>query len=177
MRVGAARKPAHRHKQQHTLQAHQSPTLRELTTRLSHALNNTLNNNALFVANALDLIEHGLMDMERINRELRYATQQVRKATEIISHLRTFGRAAPLSREPISLRQVIERALALMREQLRLREIEVAVDLGSKEPVVLGNPIQLEQVFINLLSNARDAVADSPLKAIRISDSVGPEGV
>jgi signal transduction histidine kinase len=59
-----------------------------------------------------------------------------------------------------------------MREQLRLREIDVAVDLGSKEPVVLGNPIQLEQVFINLLTNARDAMANSLRKAIRISGSV-----
>ena len=41
------------------------------------------------------------------------------------------------------------------------------------EPVVVGNPIQLEQVFINLLTNARDAVADARRKAIRISGSVG----
>jgi len=61
-----------------------------------------------------------------------------------------------------------------MRQQLRLREIEVTVDLGREEPVVVGNPIQLEQVFINLLTNARDAMADSPRKAIRISSSVGP---
>src|SRR2546430_15817872 len=99
--------------------------------------------------------------------------QQVRKANEIISHLRTFGRAAPASHEPVSLRQVIERALSLMQEQLRLREIEVTVDLGPEEPVVVGNPIQLEQVFINLLTNARDAVAVGPRKAIRISGAVG----
>jgi len=42
---------------------------------------------------------------------------------------------------------------------------------------VVGNPIQLEQDFINLLTNARDAVAESPRKAIRISGSVGPEVV
>jgi len=101
----------------------------------------------------------------------------VHKATEIISHLRTFGRAAPVSREPISVKQVIDRALALMREQLRLRQIEVMIDLGSEETVVMANPIQLEQVFINLLTNARDAVADSPRKAIRISSSVGPAAV
>src|SRR2546430_14797774 len=64
-----------------------------------------------------------------------------------------------------------------MQEQLRLREIEVTVDLGSEEPVVVGNPIQLEQVFINLLANARDAVAGSPRKAIRISGSVGSAAV
>jgi C4-dicarboxylate-specific signal transduction histidine kinase len=72
---------------------------------------------------------------------------------------------------------VIERALSLMQEQLRLRDIEVTVELDPHEPMVLGNSIQLEQVFINLLTNARDAVADSPQKAIRISGSVGYEGV
>src|SRR2546426_945241 len=51
------------------------------------------------------------------------------------------------------------------------------VDLGPEEPVVVGNPIQLEQVFINLLANARDAVADSRRKAIRISGSVGSAAV
>src|SRR5207245_8238253 len=103
--------------------------------------------------------------------------KKVSKATQIISHLRTFGRAAPVSREPISLRPVIERALSLVQEQLRLHEIEVTLELGPEEPVVVGNPIQLEQVFINLLANARDAVAGSPRKAIRISGSVGSAGV
>jgi C4-dicarboxylate-specific signal transduction histidine kinase len=108
----------------------------------------------------------------KIVGELRHAMEQVGKATAIISHLRTFGRVAPASRERISLRQVIERALSLMQEQLRLREIEVTVDLGVDEPVVMGNAIQLEQVFINLLTNARDAVGDSARKAIRISGSI-----
>ena len=166
-----------RDKQEQLVQAGKLATLGELTTGVAHELNNPLNNTGLFVGNAIDLIELGAPDKGQIVRELRHAMQQVGKATEIISHLRTFGRAAPFSREPISLRQVIERALSLMREQLRLREIEVALDLGPEEPVVVGNPIQLEQVFINLLTNARDAVADSPRKAIRISDSVGAEGV
>jgi two-component system C4-dicarboxylate transport sensor histidine kinase DctB len=166
-----------RDKQEQLVQAGKLATLGELTTGVAHELNNPLNNTGLFVGNAIDLIELGVMDKEQIVRELRHALQQVRKATEIISHLRTFGRAAPVSREPISVKQVIERALALVREQLRLRQIEVMVDLGSEETVVMANPIQLEQVFINLLTNARDAVADSPRKAIRISSSVGPAAV
>jgi C4-dicarboxylate-specific signal transduction histidine kinase len=166
-----------RDKQEQLVQAGKLATLGELTTGVAHELNNPLNNTGLFVGNAIDFIELGVPDKGPIVRELRHALQQVGKATEIISHLRTFGRAAPVSREPISVKQVIERALALMREQLRLRQIEVMVDLGSEETVVVANPIQLEQVFINLLTNARDAVADSPRKAIRISSSVGPAAV
>src|SRR2546426_8879990 len=166
-----------RDKQEQLVQAGKLATLGELTTGVAHELNNPLNNTGLFVGNAADLIELGVTDKGKIVRELRNALQQVRKATEIISHLRTFGRAAPVSREPISLRQVIERSLSLMREQLRLRDIEVMVDLGPEDPVVVGNPIQLEQVFLNLLTNARDAVADSPRRAIRISGSVGSGAV
>ncbi|TMD63531.1 MAG: GHKL domain-containing protein [Chloroflexi bacterium] len=102
-------------------------------------------------------------------RELYSAMQQVRKATEIISHLRTFGRAASVSYEPIEIIQVIRRSLSLMQEQLRLRQIEVLIEMPQVEVVVIGNAIQLEQVFINLLTNARDALATVPRKVITIT--------
>jgi C4-dicarboxylate-specific signal transduction histidine kinase len=162
-----------RDKQEQLVQAGKLATLGELTTGVAHELNNPLNNIGLFVGNAVDLIELAVTDKRQIVGELDHAMQQVRKATEIISHLRTFGRAAPASREPMPLRQIIDRALSLMQEQLRLREIEVTVDFGPEEPWVVGNAIQMEQVFINLLTNARDAMADSRRKAIRISGSVG----
>jgi C4-dicarboxylate-specific signal transduction histidine kinase len=162
-----------RDKQEQLVQAGKLATLGELTTGVAHELNNPLNNIGLFVGNAIDLLERGAGNKEQIIGELHHVMQQVHKATEIISHLRTFGRAASVSREPISLRRVIDQALSLMREQLRLREIKVTVDMGPEETVVVGNPIQLEQVFINLLTNARDAMADSLRKEISISGSVG----
>ena len=166
-----------RQKQEQLVQAGKLATLGELTTGVAHELNNPLNNIGLFMGNAEDLIKLGVADKDRIVQELRKAMQQVHKATQIISHLRTFGRAAPASRELLSLRDVIEGALSLMREQLRLREIEVTVELGSADAMLLGNSIQLEQVFINLLTNARDAMATSPKKMIRILGSMGPDYV
>ena len=161
-----------RDKQEQLVQAGKLATLGELTTGVAHELNNPLNNIGLFVGNAIDLIELAGTDTSKVVGELRHALQQVGKATAIISHLRTFGRAAPASRERTSLRLVIERSLSLMQEQFRLREIEVTIDLGLEEPMVTGNPIQLEQVFINLMTNARDAVANSTRKAIRISGAI-----
>jgi len=161
-----------RDKQEQLVQAGKLATLGELTTGVAHELNNPLNNIGLFMGNALDLIGLGVTDREHIARELQNAMRQVRKATEIISHLRTFGRVAPVSRELVSMNQVIGRALSLMQEQLRLREIEVELDVSSQRAVVMGNPIQLEQVLINLLTNARDALAESPRKIIHISCEV-----
>src|SRR5713101_1621751 len=150
-----------REKQEQLVQAGKLATLGELTTGVAHELNNPLNNIGLFIGNAIDLIALGMTDPnpERILQELRSAMHQVRKATEIISHLRTFGRANSVSREPVGITQVIRRALSLVQEQLRLRQIEVKLLVPEEEVIVMGNAIQLEQVFINLLTNARDAMA------------------
>ncbi|TMC23216.1 MAG: GHKL domain-containing protein [Chloroflexi bacterium] len=159
-----------REKQEQLVQAGKLATLGELTTGVAHELNNPLNNIGLFIGNAIDLIELDLVETEyeRILQELSSAMQQVRKATEIISHLRTFGRAASVSRELVSLTQVVQRSLALMREQLRLRQIEVQCHFPEQDVLVMGNGIQLEQVFINLLTNARDALVNATRKVITI---------
>jgi C4-dicarboxylate-specific signal transduction histidine kinase len=158
-----------RDKQEQLVQAGKLATLGELTTGVAHELNNPLNNIGLSVGNVIDQIEMDKADSARIRRDLDNAMQQVRKATEIISHLRTFGRAAPVRREPVEINEAIKRSLSLVHEQLRLRQIKVLLDLAPTNPVVLGNLIQLEQVFINLLTNARDALVDSPRKEIHIS--------
>ena len=163
-----------REKQEQLVQAGKLATLGELTTGVAHELNNPLNNIGLFIGNAIDLIELGVVDADpdQILHELNSAMQQVRKATEIISHLRTFGRAASVSYEPVAIEQVMERALSLMAEQLRLRQIEVQVHFPAGEVIVMGNAIQLEQVFINLLTNARDALTGVPRKVISITCEV-----
>lgn len=163
-----------REKQEQLIQAGKLATLGELTTGVAHELNNPLNNIGLFIGNAIDLIELNIAedDPQRMLHELQNAMQQVRKATEIISHLRTFGRAASVSYEPVSVAQVVQSALSLMQEQLRLREIDVQLHLPPEELVVMGNAIQLEQVFINLLTNARDAMANVARKVIAITCTV-----
>jgi C4-dicarboxylate-specific signal transduction histidine kinase len=157
-----------REKQEQLVQAAKLATLGELTTGVAHELNNPLNNIGLFIGNVTDLIGLGASH-ERMLRDLDNAMQQVRKASQIITHLRTFGRAAPASREEVAVNDIVVQALSLLQEQLRLRNIDVQLDLAEDDPRVLGNAIQLEQVFLNLLTNARDAVAQSSRKCIHIS--------
>ena len=166
-----------REKQEQLIQAGKLATLGELTTGIAHELNNPLNNIGLFVGNAIDLLEMDTSDPERALRELGSAVLQVHKATEIISHLRTFGRAAPVSREPVAVNQIIESALSLIQEQFRIRQIQVNLDLPVEDAFVIGNAIQLEQVFINLLANARDAVASAPRKLITITCRIEPDTI
>jgi C4-dicarboxylate-specific signal transduction histidine kinase len=161
-----------REKQEQLVQAGKLATLGELTTGVAHELNNPLNNIGLFLGNIMDHVEANQVEPERILRDLRNAMQQVRKATTIISHLRTFGRAAPVSREPLSINDVITQAVSLVQEQLRLHQVEVQLSLAPSNPLVSGSAIQLEQVFINLLTNARDAVSKASEKQILVQSTV-----
>lgn len=166
-----------RDKQEQLVQAAKLATLGELTTGVAHELNNPLNNIGLFVGNAIDQIQMGRSENVELLRELNSTMQQVRKATEIISHLRTFGRAAPTSRQRLAIYDIVQQALSLLHEQLRDRQIGVQMDLAGDNPVVEGNSIQLEQVFINVLTNARDALVDSPRKQISIAGSTSADMV
>jgi C4-dicarboxylate-specific signal transduction histidine kinase len=166
-----------REKQEQLVQAGKLATLGELTTGVAHELNNPLNNIGLFVGNVIDQLRLGAFEPDDAARELENAMEQVRKATVIISHLRTFGRAAPVTFEPADVDEVIERSLLLMQEQLRLREIDVELDLCADELIVFGNPIQLEQVFINLLTNARDALENERTKKLRIETTRDEERI
>jgi len=162
-----------RDKQEQLVQTAKLATIGELTTGVAHELNDPLNNIGLYIGNVLDLMVLETWDSERIELDLGRAKQQVAKATEIINHLRTFGRAAPRQREPVEINGVIESSVSLFSEQFRLREVELVLELAAENPSVLGNPIQLEQVLLNLLNNARDAVAGSDEKRIRVSSRVG----
>ncbi len=162
-----------REKQEQLVQAGKLATLGELTTGVAHELNNPLNNIGLFVGNVIDLIELGTADTdpERMLYELNSAMQQVRKATEIISHLRTFGRAALVRFEPVSIRQVVERAISLMQEQLRLRHkvitITCTVEAEGVELRVCdtgpGIPVGLEQRIFDPFFTTKEVGAGTGL--------------
>src|SRR5216110_832559 len=92
-----------REKQEQLVQAEKLATLGELTTGVAHELNNPLNNIGLFIGNVLDQVRFGSFDPDDVIDELENAMGQVRKATAIISHLRTFGRAAFVSVEAVDV--------------------------------------------------------------------------
>jgi C4-dicarboxylate-specific signal transduction histidine kinase len=166
-----------RDKQEQLVQAGKLATLGELTTGVAHELNNPLNNIGLYIGNVADRARLGQLDKGVLVADLEKAMAQVRKATEIISHLRTFGRAAPMALQPADVHEVIRRSLSLVQEQLKQRGIQVVFDLADGDAVVLANPIQLEQVFINLLTNARDALEEAPVKEVRIASECDDEKV
>jgi signal transduction histidine kinase len=96
---------------------------------------------------------------EQIQASFERILGMVDRLTDTVEHLRTFSRDT--SQEPgipIAINEVIHSSLGLIQTQLYNHGILIDLDLTADLPQVIGHPFQLEQVFLNLLSNARDAL-------------------
>jgi C4-dicarboxylate-specific signal transduction histidine kinase len=81
------------------------------------------------------------------------------RSRRIINHLRAFARTSPKGASTIDLNQIIKDSFILVGERLKLHNIDVTLDLHPKPLLMLGKPNRLEQVFLNLVSNAEYALA------------------
>jgi PAS domain S-box-containing protein len=143
------------------IQSSKLATLGEMATSVAHELNQPLNVIRMAAGNGRRKISNGTADLEYLNDKLERIEEQTARAAAIIDHMRMFGREANEHPEPIDPRNVVTKALDLMGEQLRLAGIKIVTELAEDCPSILGHAIQLEQVILNLLTNARDAIAES----------------
>ena len=130
----------------------------ELASGVAHELNQPLmviRGNAQLVERRL-LKQHDL-STQQLTKFIDTATRNTKRMSNIINHLRSFSRHSSTEFASVSVGSIINDTFLMIGEQLRLRGVNV-IRLFSKEtPIVKGNANQLEQVFLNLMSNAADA--------------------
>ncbi len=133
--------------------------LGEMATGIAHELNQPLNVIRLGADILVKSIRNGRNPSPQ---ELRQTAEElcsnVERATKIINHLRDFGRKAPESMNPVNVNDPLRGVFTLLGSQLRKRGIEFELSLDENLPRIMGDENRLEQVFINLVINARDAI-------------------
>ena len=142
------------------IQASKLATLGEMATSVAHELNQPLNIIRMAAENSRRKMSKENVAVEYLTDKLQRIEEQTARAAAIIDHMRMFGREATEEPALIDPRNVVTNALDLMGEQLRLAGIEVVTEFPEDSPCVLGHIIQMEQVVINLLTNARDAMSE-----------------
>ena len=145
--------------EQQLIQASKMATLGEMSTGVAHELNQPLS----VIKTAGSFLHKKVLKGQNIDDEtMKTLTSeidsQVDRASKIINHMREFGRRSEVVSEKVQLNDALKRALEIFRQQLKLREIEVVVDLQPDLPSIMADSNRMEQVFINLLINARDAI-------------------
>ena len=93
------------------------------------------------------------------------------QATQIIDRHRTMLRGHQLDTKPIDLHAVIDESLALVAHDMRARQIEATVNLSSHPCIINGDQVLLQQVLVNLVMNAMDAMAETPPARRRVTIS------
>ena len=142
------------------IQASKLATLGEMATSVAHELNQPLSIIRMAAENSRRKMSRENVAVEYLTDKLQRIEEQTARAAAIIDHMRMFGREATEEPALIDPRNVVTNALDLMGEQLRLAGIEVVTEFPEDSPCVLGHIIQMEQVVINLLTNARDAMSE-----------------
>jgi len=143
-----------RETQAQLIQASKMAAMGQFGAGVAHELNQPLAG----ISGYTDLL---LLKMEKETAEWRYAKKiedQCVRMTKIVNNLRTFARQSKFEYSETDVNQPIDDALMLLGEQLRSHNIKVKRDLAPNLPKVTADANQLEQVFLNLVSNAKDAI-------------------
>lgn len=150
------------------IQAGKLAALGQMSAVLSHEFNQPLSAIRSYAENALSYL-----DLDRradVKNNLTSITALVERLVAISKHLRNFARKPEEKVRPISLAPVIHDALAIMKGKIKSKNVSISVALPPDELWVKGGQIRLQQVLVNLISNALDInAADVRRKSIEIS--------
>jgi PAS domain S-box-containing protein len=154
-------------------------TMGEMTTGLAHELNQPLAAMANFSFIGLHMLEESSStEMKEVRELFREISDQALHAGEIVQHLRDFARKEPGQRVEIALNDLVHDVLTLVDAELRVSMVELHLALLDSLPAVHADPIQIQQVILNLLRNAVEAMAETPpeTRRLTITTSVPEKG-
>lgn len=151
----------------------------ELTASIAHEINQPLGA-ILSNADAAEvLVESGRLQRDELLQILADIKRDDLRASDVIKRLRALLARHETERRRFNVNEAVEDAAAILRSEARRRAVTVDYELGARRADVNGDPVQIQQVLINLVLNAFDASAELPERErrIRVATSDTPSGV
>jgi PAS domain S-box-containing protein len=143
-----------------------------LASGVAHEILNPLN----IIGTSIQLLQMEELPAA-VQEQLGVVMAQIRRATKITDNLRMFSHHKEAAVGPVDLNAFLDRTLGLVEHDLNLDNILVDRDYDPELPVIEADADQLAQVFLNLISNARDAMAEWPEQRIAIRTRRAGDGV
>ena len=137
-------------------QADKLASVGRLAAGVAHEINNPLTGVLTY---ASFLVDRATADPD-MRADLEVIVRETKRCREIVRGLLDFARQTPPRRQPTDMNAVARRALTVVVNQLQLSHIAVTLDLSADLPVVNADPNQMQQVLVNLILNAADAIGE-----------------
>ena len=154
------------------LHASRLRSMGQMAAALAHELNQPLTATANYVKAALRLLDNAKLNVPRLRLALEAAAQQTLRSGEIIRRLRGFVARGEVDRRPEPVAKLIEEASALALVGAKERGIHVELGLDSDVPQVEVDRVQIQQVLLNLMRNAIEAMDGMPQRELTVSAGV-----
>lgn len=135
-------------------------TMGEMTASIAHEVNQPL---AAIVASGsagLRWLANATPNVEEAKAALKRVVNDGHRASEVISGIRAMFKKEAQTRNPVDINQLVREVLALLQSQIQENDIVVKTSLSDEAPVVPGDKVQLQQVLLNLITNAIEAMAN-----------------
>jgi len=129
----------------------------QLVSGVAHEVNNPLT----AILGFADLLMENSELPESARKDLRVILQEAQRTKQIVQNLLSFARQMPPQRKPVQLNPILKRTVQLRSYDLQSRGVAVTERLQDALPFVIGDSHQLQQVFLNILNNAYDAVREA----------------
>jgi PAS domain S-box-containing protein len=156
--------------QQRARQTEKLAALGTLAAGIAHEVNNPV---GIITARTQLMLDDPALTPEQTT-DLEVVLRQARRVGKIITGLLSFARRSPGTREPVDVNAIIDDTLALVGEPMRKSRVAVTLRLDPALPSVVGDPTAIQQVILNLLTNAREAMTDGG--ELRVATGVvGPD--
>lgn len=159
------------------IQSNKLAALGEMAAGIAHELNEPLNGIQLFAQNALTALRKNQNQHKLAEENLLFIIDLVKKASTIIGQLRTFARKSDEKKQALDIHTLIEGLIRFLESQLKLANIQVELKLESTNPQIIGNPLRLEQVFLNMIQNAIYAMEKTETKKLTIHTHLSQDAV
>jgi PAS domain S-box-containing protein len=133
-------------------------TLGELTASIAHEVNQPL---AAVVANAeacLRWLDRGPPDLDAARRSVEWVIDDGNRASEVIRRVRALANKTDIEKAPLDINDVVREVIALVQRELISHQVSLRMELAPALPMTLGDRVQLQQVMINLVMNAIEAM-------------------